>query len=48
MTEIDLRVDGDTQAPGIDGTWRVTASDPEHGWHESVTGLRFRFVEHSR
>lgn len=48
VTEIDVRVDGDTRAPRIDGTWQVTACDPEHGWRESVTGLRYRFVEHSR
>jgi dihydrofolate reductase len=48
VTEIDAEVDGDTRAPCIDETWHVTACDPEGGWHESATGLRYRFVEHSR
>jgi dihydrofolate reductase len=48
VTEIDAEVDGDTRAPCIDGTWRVTACDPAQGWHESDSGLRYRFVEHSR
>jgi dihydrofolate reductase len=48
VTEIDAVVDGDTVAPCIDGTWHLTTCDPEEGWHESVTGLRYRFVEHSR
>lgn len=48
VTEIDAVVDGDTRAPCIDGSWHVTACDPEQGWHESVTGLRYRFVEHAR
>jgi hypothetical protein len=41
-------VDGDTRAPCIDATWLVTAVDPQVGWHTSVTGLGYRFVEHSR
>jgi dihydrofolate reductase len=48
VTEIDAAVDGDTRAPCIDRTWRVTAVDPQDGWHRSVTGLAYRFVEYSR
>jgi dihydrofolate reductase len=48
VTEIDAAVDGDTRAPCIDGTWQVTIIDPQDGWHRSVTGLAYRFVEHSR
>ena len=48
VTEIDAEVDGDTLAPCIDGTWHITTRDPEQGWHGSATGLRYRFVEHSR
>lgn len=48
VTEIDAAVDGDTRAPCIDATWQVTALDPQVGWHTSVTGLAYRFVEHSR
>lgn len=48
VTEIDARVDGDTRAPQIDGTWQQTTCDPAEGWHRSTTGLRYRFVEHHR
>lgn len=42
VTELDLAVEGDTTAPGIDG-WEVAASDPDAGWHTSRTGIRYRF-----
>jgi dihydrofolate reductase len=48
VTEIDADVDGDTRAPCVDGTWQVTACDPPNGWHESVSGLRYRFVQRER
>lgn len=48
VTEIDLRVDGDTRAPHIDDTWQRTACDPPTGWHESATGLRHRFLDYRR
>lgn len=48
VTEIDAEVDGDTRAPAIDGTWQLRTCDPAHGWHESVTGLRYRVVEYRR
>jgi dihydrofolate reductase len=48
VTEIDTHVDGDTMAPRIDGTWQLATCDPAQGWHESVTGLRYRFVDYVR
>ncbi|HET8614617.1 MAG TPA: dihydrofolate reductase [Actinomycetales bacterium] len=48
ITQIDSSVDGDTLAPAVDGAWELASSDPHEGWHESVTGLRYRFVEHRR
>jgi dihydrofolate reductase len=48
VTEIDVAVDGDTRAPCLDATWQRTAVDPESGWHRSVTGLPYRFVEYRR
>jgi dihydrofolate reductase len=48
VTEIDVTVSGDAHAPVVDNAWRVGARDPEQGWHESATGLRFRFVDYVR
>jgi dihydrofolate reductase len=48
VTEIDAAVDGDTRAPCIDDTWQRTAVDPHKGWHISVTGLAYRFVDCAR
>ena len=42
VTQLDLDVDGDTVAPGLEG-WTRTAADPEGGWHVSRTGIRYRF-----
>lgn len=46
VTEIDLQVEGDTFAPGIDpGDWRpATTSD----WTTSRTGTRFRHLSYRR
>ncbi|MBX9246278.1 dihydrofolate reductase [Actinotalea ferrariae] len=43
LTEIDLRVDGDTRAPALDETWHEESRSPVDGWHVSRTGLRYRF-----
>jgi dihydrofolate reductase len=48
VTEIDTEVDGDTRAPCIDHTWELTTCDPTTGWHESTTGLRYRFTDYRR
>jgi dihydrofolate reductase len=48
VTELDAQVDGDTRAPAIDGTWELAACDPAQGWHESTTGLRYRFTRYRR
>lgn len=41
VTEIDLDVEGDTVAPGIDGSWQAASATD---WRTSRTGLRYRFV----
>jgi dihydrofolate reductase len=53
VTEIDTVLDGDARAPGLDPSWRRVAVEPaEVGstpvWHESATGLRYRFVTYER
>lgn len=50
ITEIDARVDGDTTAPALGDGWSTTLLEPTEGWHESRTGLRYRYrtLEHVR
>ncbi|MDN5821799.1 MAG: dihydrofolate reductase, partial [Brachybacterium sp.] len=48
VTEIDLEVDGDTTAPKIPTGFRLTAADPERGWHEGAGGLRHRILRYTR
>lgn len=45
LTEVDVRVDGDTLAPSLDPGWRpVLAGD----WETSATGLRFKVTTFER
>lgn len=48
VTEIDLDVEGDTYAPEVGHGWILATRDPESGWHDSRTGLRYRFVRYDR
>lgn len=43
ITDIDLEADGDTVAPEPGAGWREVGRDPAEGWHESRTGLRYRY-----
>nr|WP_282959651.1 hypothetical protein [Streptomyces griseorubiginosus] len=45
MTEIDWTVDGDTYAPPLGPTWRVTE---DKSWQSSVSGLRYRIRRYTR
>jgi len=47
VTRLDVTVDGDTRAPGLDG-WERAAADPEDGWHASRSGIRYRFETYRR
>ena len=42
VTELDLVVEGDTLAPALDDSWRAAEREPEEGWLESRSGLRYR------
>jgi dihydrofolate reductase len=45
LTEVDVRVDGDTLAPSLDAGWHpVVAGD----WETSTTGLRFKVTTFER
>jgi dihydrofolate reductase len=41
VTDVDLDVAGDVHAPEIGPEWIEAGRDPETGWHESSTGVRF-------
>jgi dihydrofolate reductase len=43
LTELEQAFEGDARAPALGPEWQETARDPETGWHESRTGLRYRF-----
>ncbi|TDW31267.1 dihydrofolate reductase [Cryobacterium psychrophilum] len=46
VTEINADVAGDTHAPPLDARWRIESADPTAGWHESSTGLEYRFLRY--
>jgi dihydrofolate reductase len=46
VTEIRAEIAGDTFAPAIPGTWRVTERNPEEGWRTSRTGTVYRFLRY--
>ena len=48
VTVLDVDAEGDTFAPVLDGSWQRTAVEPDTGWHESRTGVRYRFERWER
>lgn len=48
VTELDLAMPGDTMAPSIDLTWRLTDAAPEVGAFASRTGIGYRFRRYER
>lgn len=48
VTEVADAFDGDVYAPDIDPSWRVARHEPDAGWHQSRTGLRYRIVTYER
>jgi dihydrofolate reductase len=44
ITELEQEFEGDTYAPELDPSWIAVDTDPAGGWHESSTGLRYRFL----
>ena len=47
VTELDVAVAGDTRAPDR-AAWHAVASDPEQGWHTSVSGIPYRILTLAR
>jgi len=46
ITEVDLRIDGDTYAPDIEGAkWELTTQSP---WYESRSGANYRYLTYRR
>jgi dihydrofolate reductase len=48
ITTIDTAVDGDVDAPSIHADWRAVSRDPEAGWAESASGLRYFIATYER
>jgi dihydrofolate reductase len=48
VTELDLEVPGDTMAPSVDLTWRLSDASPEVGAFASRTGIGYRFRRYER
>lgn len=48
VTEIRAVFEGDARAPEIGEEWRQVVADPSQGWHESRSGLSYRFVSYER
>jgi dihydrofolate reductase len=48
VTDVDVRVDGDTWAPHIGPAWRRVTRTPQEGWAPSSSGLRYAISEYTR
>ncbi|GFZ78527.1 dihydrofolate reductase [Nesterenkonia alkaliphila] len=49
VTLIDQEIPGDTYAPVLDpDRWARTEADPQQGWHQSRSGLNYRFDTYRR
>jgi dihydrofolate reductase len=49
VTDVDLRVEGDTWAPALGAGWRRTMRNPAEGWSTSTSGgLRYVVSEYGR
>ena len=44
----NLNVDGDTYAPELDGSWKLSEQDPVNGWHTSKSSVEYRFERWER
>lgn len=42
-TELREEFPGDVLVPEIPADWTLASSDPDDGWHESTTGLHYRW-----
>jgi dihydrofolate reductase len=44
ITELREEFEGDVYAPPLDTAWIASDTDPAEGWHESSSGLHYRFL----
>jgi dihydrofolate reductase len=43
ITELESAFEGDAWAPQLGPEWALESQEPERGWHQSSSGLRYRF-----
>jgi dihydrofolate reductase len=48
ITTIDTAVDGDVEAPSIHADWRPVSREPQEGWADSASGLRYFIATYQR
>lgn len=48
LTELRETFDGDVSAPALDASWVLESSDPADDWHESTSGLHYRWRRYRR
>ena len=48
VTELREEFDGDVYAPELSLVWRQASAEPPDGWHQSRTGVHYRFVRYAR
>jgi dihydrofolate reductase len=48
LTELRAEIAGDVYAPELDSAWALESSDPESDWHDSSTGVHYRWRRYRR
>ena len=48
LTEVQESFDGDVYAPELGDGWQLEVCDPVDGWHQSASGLHYRWTRHTR
>jgi len=48
VTELREEFEGDVLAPVLDDDWMRVSAQPDDGWHESASGLAYRYLRYSR
>jgi dihydrofolate reductase len=48
LSEVQESFEGNVFAPTLDDGWRVASRDPGDGWHESASGLHYRWTRLTR
>lgn len=48
ITEVREQFAGDVSVPDLDDSWLLESTDPVEGWHESSSGLHYRWRRYRR